>query len=212
MAKYGWYYEGGCVQGEADTFDLIMEEIVGEADLDRLGGVMVGPMRDAKDLIRLDESDLMDALCDFPSTSEATKFAIMLLEALGERVGEAIEDGSVDAEVSKEAAEELGAIMCDHVKITAGPGLSEALQAWAQKHAQPDPEGYCEGEKALPRELVGGVWRSESSAPADAVITYETDPSDRGFMGWVWWAKGEGNSAPTYREARIAAEAAIAAG
>lgn len=53
-----------------------------------------------------------------------------------------------------------------------------------------------------PSELVGGEWVTPDGREPDATVTY-ADP------GWVWWARGRMGQAPTYDEARRAAERAL---
>lgn len=64
----------------------------------------------------------------------------------------------------------------------------------------------------VPTELVNGEWcfpQAEGPVPA-AVITYTDEPSpETGDVGWCWWACGGMGCAPTYDDARQAAEAEI---
>lgn len=61
----------------------------------------------------------------------------------------------------------------------------------------------------VPTELVNGEWcfpQAEGPVPA-AVITYTDEPSpETGDVGWCWWACGGMGCAPTYDDARQAAE------
>lgn len=208
--EYGWYYEEECVQGTAASFDAIMEEIASEADLDRLGSVRVGPMRSTEDFLNIDDDDVVNALCDFPDYDMAETLAAQLMEGQSEQMSDAIEDGEVDPP-SEAAIEALQKILQEHLVLTAKPTLTEELVAWAKKHAQRTPESYCDGDKALPRAYVAGVWQAESTKTPDAVITYATDSDTYGVTGWVWWTRGALHTAPTYRDARLAAEADVAA-
>ena len=219
MGKFGWYLDDGLFGRTMDTLDDVIEEAVAQnAEDDNLSLVRVGPMVNIvpSDIVDLD--DLLQAILDQDDDErgDPKDVARDLICLADERVAEMVRDGEVCTEVTDEAVADMRDLITRFVTINgdtteAKPGVGAALAAWLNKHVEPDPPSYCEGEPALPRELIGGEWCTHREGEPDAVITYTTEPSpETGHVGWIWWANGKMGETKTYAEAKAAAESALA--
>lgn len=221
MSEYGWYLDDGIFGSMMDTLDDVIQEAVDQnAEDGDLSRVRVGPMVDIVPSDIVDMDDLLQALMDQDEDErgDAKGVARDLLCWADERVGELVRDGEVCTKVTDEAVAEMRDLLARYLVISGeivrvSHEAKAALAAWLDKHVEPDPASYCEGEPVLPRELIDGEWCTHREGEPDAVITYTTEPSpETGHVGWVWWAKGKMGDAKTYAEAKAAAGRSLSAG
>lgn len=204
--RYGWYYEGGSVQGDGENAWAVLAEAVEQAAEDeRSHAVMVGEMVEHSAGDYLTAEDIVSLAEDGRMTAD------YLVETISERHGERVWDGQATL-ASADAKPALRRIVQAH--RSAEDAAADVI-AWAHDHVSLDPHISCDGRPPLPVEYVEGEWRwgcmdPEPPEPA-AVVTYAQEPSpETGHEGWVWWALGKMGEAPTLREAMAAAERVIA--
>lgn len=69
---------------------------------------------------------------------------------------------------------------------------------------------YAGALRPAPTEFVDGQWVLPGEHEPAAVVTYAIEPSpETGHVGWCWWARGDMGDAPSYEQAKAAAEAAL---
>ena len=204
-AWFGWYYEGGSVQGESnDVWDILFSAVETANEDERLHALRVGPMRDIDIAELLDVNDIISLTQDGRLTPDN------VVELVSERTGERIEGGRAYFN-GPEAKAAFRRVVQAHKNETDGaPGIL----AWAREQITLDPSTFCDGRHPLPIEYVEGEWRYGCTDPeppeAAACVVFATKPSpETGHVGWCWWALGKTGESRTLREARAAAEAVI---
>lgn len=237
MKKYAWYMPGGSIRGDSDDFDEVMEEVgayIAEGGIDP-SSPKVGPCTKITGSSLICDETLADCIADVvanlpeyrhpdgrpvgPAEKEMLDRDVVedLIEALLEQAASNIDEMVMDSEVSQRVTEEmiddllplLQRFLGKEAVLVRCEQVDYLLAAWADKHIDHDPECVCEGQDALPREYRNGAWGRAKDGEPGAEITHETLPD---AWPWVWCAKGIAHRAPTYKQARLCAEAVLATG
>jgi hypothetical protein len=202
--EFGWYYEGGTVQGTAETLDDAIEDAA-LSDPSAMHRILIGPMKGlpARDLV--DVEDVVELIAEHDALGVLDR----VVDVASERADEVVEEGRCWIALHDRAAA-LEALLEWH-GAHEQPGCEQALADWCDRYLQVEPSTYCDGEHAIPITLRDGVWKQERSEDeGDAVISYASEPCMETGEGWVWWAHGRKGSSATLADAKFAVLQALA--
>lgn len=199
MSTYGWYYDGGDVQGVCSREDMwqvlgrAVEEAVADDALPRLRFGFEVPRVPLRVSDLLGEDDIQSM------TDEEILTPERIVEWVDERSRYLDEDGPAHLRDRAAAEQAFEHVVC---------GTPAEVLAWAVEHIELDQDTYYSGRYPLPIEYVEGDWTwggHDEDAEAAAVITYAAEPSpETGHVGWCWWALGKMGDAPTLPDAMAA--------